>query len=210
MQRGCLPAGMGLKFRQGQFSPGSELTIGSISYFRVRAELISSLFQPFRVSPMGMEFDSKRDFTFLLSGWHLSFTLEYGVSFFGGTQHSPLYGCSAASWNFEVLPEDKHTSFYSIILQWQTTSLYLLLHLLRVRRAWGWSNNYWYNYLPNFITSKWLLIIRSTIISYNTKKCFNYGQKCWQFLFKDSRSTLSLKKWLLAPPVTVFPWWLIW
>ena len=35
------------------------LSIGSTSYFRVRAELISSLFQPFRVSLMGMGFDSK-------------------------------------------------------------------------------------------------------------------------------------------------------
>ena len=106
------------------------MTLDSTSYFGVRAELISSIFQPFQVSPAGMGFDSiNAILPFLLSGWDLSFTLENGASFLGGIQHSPVHGCSAASCNFEVLAEDKHMSFYFIILQWQTTSLYLLLHL---------------------------------------------------------------------------------
>ena len=37
--------------------------------------------------------------------------------FFGGIQHSPVDGCSAASCNFGVLTgEDERTSFYSVIL----------------------------------------------------------------------------------------------
>ena len=43
-----------------------------------------------------------------------SFALGHGVYFFGGIQHSPVDGCSAASCNFGVLSgEDEHTSFYS-------------------------------------------------------------------------------------------------
>ena len=42
------------------------------------------------------------------------FALGHGVYFFGGIQHSPVDGCSAASCNFGVLAgEDEHTSFYS-------------------------------------------------------------------------------------------------
>ena len=54
----------------------------------------------------------------LLSFWGFSFALGCGVSFFGGTQHSPVDGCSAASCNFGVQAGlDKHTSFYSAILE---------------------------------------------------------------------------------------------
>ena len=35
--------------------------------------------------------------------WGFSFTLGYGISFFGGIQHSPADGCSAASYNFGAL-----------------------------------------------------------------------------------------------------------
>ena len=53
----------------------------------------------------------------LPSFWGFCFALGHGVSFFGGIQHSPVDGCSAASYNFGVLTgEDEHTSFYSAIL----------------------------------------------------------------------------------------------
>ena len=52
----------------------------------------------------------------LPSCWGFSFALRCGVSFFGGSQHSPVDGCSAESYNFGVLAEDEHTSFYSAIL----------------------------------------------------------------------------------------------
>ena len=53
----------------------------------------------------------------LLSCGGFSFALERGVSFFGGIQHFPVDGCSAASCNFGVLAgEDEHMSFYSTIL----------------------------------------------------------------------------------------------
>ena len=50
----------------------------------------------------------------LLSYLGFSFALGCGVSFFGGTQHSPVDGCSAVSCNFGVLRgEEECTSFYS-------------------------------------------------------------------------------------------------
>ena len=46
----------------------------------------------------------------------LSFALGPGASFSGEIQHSPVYGSSAVSCNFEVLAgEDECTSFYSAI-----------------------------------------------------------------------------------------------
>ena len=57
----------------------------------------------------------------LPSCWGFSFALGHGVSFFGGTQHSPVDGCSAVSCNFGVLAgEDEHMSFYSAILRGKT------------------------------------------------------------------------------------------
>ena len=53
----------------------------------------------------------------LPSFWGSSFALGCGVSFFGGMQHSPVDGCSAASCNFKVLIEDECTSFYFAILE---------------------------------------------------------------------------------------------
>ena len=55
---------------------------------------------------------------FLLSCWGFSFAFGCGLSlFFGGIQHSPVDGCSAASCNFGVLTgEDESASFYSVIL----------------------------------------------------------------------------------------------
>ena len=48
----------------------------------------------------------------LLSCWGFSFAPGCGVSFFGGIQHSPVDGCSAASCNFGVLAgEDEYMSF---------------------------------------------------------------------------------------------------
>ena len=53
----------------------------------------------------------------LLSCGGLSFAPGRGVSLFGGIQHSPVDGCSAASCSFGVLTgEDEHRSFYSAVL----------------------------------------------------------------------------------------------
>ena len=49
----------------------------------------------------------------LLSCWGFSFTLGYGVSFFGGIQHSPVDGFSAASCNSGVLAREDERMFYS-------------------------------------------------------------------------------------------------
>ena len=49
--------------------------------------------------------------------WGFSFALRCGLSFFGGIQHSPVDGGSAASCNFGVLArEDERMSFCSSIL----------------------------------------------------------------------------------------------
>ena len=45
----------------------------------------------------------------LLSCWGFSFALGCGVSFFGGVQHSPVNGCSAASCNFGVLAGEENS-----------------------------------------------------------------------------------------------------
>ena len=52
----------------------------------------------------------------LPSCWGFSFAFECGVSFSGGPQHSPVDGCSAASYTFGVLTEDEHMSLCSAIL----------------------------------------------------------------------------------------------
>ena len=50
----------------------------------------------------------------LPSSWGFSFALGCGLSFFGGIQRSPVYGCLAASCSFGVLEgEDEGTPFYS-------------------------------------------------------------------------------------------------
>ena len=67
---------------------------------------------------VGMGFDSKHNFAppIVLRGF--SFALGHRVSFFGGTQHSPIDGFSVVSCNFGVLTgEDECTSFYSAILK---------------------------------------------------------------------------------------------
>ena len=54
--------------------------------------------------------------TLLPSCWGFSFALGCGA-LFGGIQHSPVSGCSAASCNFGVLEgEDEHGSFYFAII----------------------------------------------------------------------------------------------
>ena len=56
----------------------------------------------------------------LPSCWGFSFAFGCGVSYFGGIQHSPVYGCSAVSFNFGVLTgDDEPMSFYSTILHHQ-------------------------------------------------------------------------------------------
>ena len=53
----------------------------------------------------------------LPSCWGFSFALGHGVSFIGGTQHSPVDCCSAVSCGFGFLAgENESTSFYSAIL----------------------------------------------------------------------------------------------
>ena len=49
---------------------------------------------------------------FLPSCWGFPFACGHGVSFFGGIQHSPVDGYSAASCNFGVLAgADEHMFF---------------------------------------------------------------------------------------------------
>ena len=66
---------------------------------------------------MGKGFDSKCDFTpptILL--WLLLCSWMWGIVF-GGSQHSSVDGCSAASCNFGVdTGEDERTSFHPAIL----------------------------------------------------------------------------------------------
>ena len=56
----------------------------------------------------------------LLSCWGFSFSLVYGLSFFGGIQHSLVDGCSTACCNFGVLTGDERASFYSQLLNYFT------------------------------------------------------------------------------------------
>ena len=52
----------------------------------------------------------------LPSCWDFSFAVGYGVSFFGGVQHSPVDGCWAMSCSCGVLEvENECMSFYSAI-----------------------------------------------------------------------------------------------
>ena len=70
-----------------------------------------------QVSLESMRFDSKCNLAPLLSCWGFSLAPGHRVSFFGGIQHSPVNGFSAASCNFGVLTgENEWTSFYSTIL----------------------------------------------------------------------------------------------
>jgi len=55
--------------------------------------------------------------SFQPSYWGFSFALGHGLSFFGGTQHSPFDNCPAMSCNFGVLAgKDELISYYSTIL----------------------------------------------------------------------------------------------
>ena len=96
-----------LKGRSGSVSVGS---LGPGAH-KVLFELSKSLWQVWgfilnTISPL------------LLSCWGFSFALGCGISFFGGIQHSPVDGSSAASCNFGVLTEeDELTSFYYAILR---------------------------------------------------------------------------------------------
>ena len=70
-----------------------------------------------QASLVGMGFASKCNFTPPTIFLGFSFALGRGVSFFGGTQHSPVENCSTVSCNFGVLiGEDERTSFCSTIL----------------------------------------------------------------------------------------------
>ena len=72
-----------------------------------------------RASLAGMRLDSKHNLPLLMSCWGFFFALGCKVSFFGGIQHSPVDGYSAASCNFGVLAEDESTSFYSSFYIWK-------------------------------------------------------------------------------------------
>ena len=63
-------------------------------------------------------FDSKCNFTPPTSLLGLLLCLFMWSTFLGGIQHSPVDGCSAASYNFGGLKgEDEYTSFYSAIFK---------------------------------------------------------------------------------------------
>ena len=72
---------------------------------------------------------------YLPSCWGFFFARGHGVSFFGGIQHSPVNGCSAANYRFGVLAgEDERMSFYSAILchKFTTNSKYVNKNFLKV------------------------------------------------------------------------------
>ena len=75
-----------------------------------------SLFEPFKSLWWEWGLILNAILPLLPSCWGFSFVLGCGVSFFGGFQHSPVYGCSAALCDSGVLTEDEHMSFYSAIL----------------------------------------------------------------------------------------------
>ena len=54
---------------------------------------------------------------FLPSCWGFFFALQCGVSFFGGIQHSPVDGYSAAGCNFGV-PQEKMSACPSTLPSW--------------------------------------------------------------------------------------------
>ena len=63
--------------------------------------------------------------SFQPSCWGFSFALGHGLSFFGGTQHSPFNSCPAMSCNFGVLAgEDELISYYPTFcyLHWEIYS----------------------------------------------------------------------------------------
>lgn len=63
-----------------------------------------------------MRFDFNMIAPLLLAHWSFSFVLGQGVSSFGGFQHPPIDGCSAARCDFGVpAGDDEHTSFYSVL-----------------------------------------------------------------------------------------------
>ena len=67
----------------------------------------------------------------LPSCWGFSFALGCGVSFFGGIQHSPVYGCSVFSCSFVFLTgEDEHTSFYSVIFKRNLSIIWIYQNVL--------------------------------------------------------------------------------
>ena len=75
----------------------------------------------------------------LLSFWGFSFALGHRVSYFGGIQHSPVQGCSAASYNFGVLAwEDERASFYSAILTFPWEALLRPWYLTNANIQWEW------------------------------------------------------------------------
>ena len=62
----------------------------------------------------GMWFDFNMIVPLLPSRCDLFFVLGHGLSFFCGFQHPSVSGCSAASWDFDVLTGGEGcTSFYS-------------------------------------------------------------------------------------------------
>ena len=99
----------------------------------------------------------------LPSCWGFSFTLEHGVSFFGGTQHSPINGCSAVSRNFGVLTEDE-TSFYSTIL---SSSMYVVCIYVII---------FTYLYLVHYL--KYFLLLRVLQILYGLRNNVFQTQVC--------------------------------
>ena len=90
---------------------------GSVSVGSLGAGAHKVSFEPFWASLVGWGVILNEISPLLLSCWGFSFALRCGMSFFGGIQHSPVDGCSAASCSFGVLAgEDECTSIYSAIL----------------------------------------------------------------------------------------------
>ena len=84
---------------------------------------------PLWVSLAGMRFDSKCNFAPPTIFWRLILCLCIGVSFFGGIQHSPDDGCSAASCKFEVLNwcQMKNNTFLKYDHEYYHYFMYLLI-----------------------------------------------------------------------------------
>ena len=80
-----------------------------------------------QASLSGMKFYFKLDcapptflFQLLLCPWTCS------IAFFGGIQHSPVDGCSAAGCDFGILAgEGEHMSFYSAILEGKNFAVFI-------------------------------------------------------------------------------------
>ena len=103
---------------------------------------------------------------FLLpSFWCFFCACEHRVSFFGEIQHSPVYGCSAASCDFGVFTgEDEYTSFTDFRLK--SASEVSILPLL-IMQMW-----------PKDISNMWTVYLMWDSIPRKASSCYR-GSKSW-------------------------------